>query len=59
MRTALELAAAAVAIAAVVRGVRLATSRPRPLDLGGMLLATAGLALAVTMITAASAALGR
>jgi hypothetical protein len=59
MRTLLEVSAAVAGIASVLRGVRLATTRSRPLDLGGMVLAAAGLALAVLMITAASGALAR
>jgi hypothetical protein len=59
MAAALELAGAALGVALVARGLRIALSRPRPRDLGGMILAAAGLALAVTMLTAASGVLGR
>ena len=57
IQTALEIVGAVVGIALVVRGLRLALGRPRPMDLGGMALAALGMALAVWMITAASGAL--
>jgi hypothetical protein len=59
MRLVLEIGGAAAGIAALLRGVRVATTRPRPRDLGGMLLAALGMALALGMLSAASAALGR
>jgi hypothetical protein len=59
MAAVLELAGAALGFALVARGLRIALSRPRPRDLGGMILAAAGLALAVAMLTAASGVLGR
>ena len=55
----LELAAAALGVGLVARGLRIALSRPRPRDLAGMMLAAAGLALAVAMLTAASGVIGR
>ena len=55
----LDLAGAALGVGLLARGLRLALSRPRPQDLAGMMLAAAGLALAVAMLTAASGVIGR
>lgn len=54
-----HLLLAALGVFLAVRGVRLATTRPRPDNLLGMLLATAGVALALGSLATGIWWLGR
>jgi hypothetical protein len=53
------LAVLCLGVALTLAGIRIATTHPRPRDLGGMLLAAAGLALALGGMFAAVTSLGR
>jgi hypothetical protein len=59
MKLLLSVLAAAAGAGMCVFGVKLATSRPRPTSLGGMVLAAAGMALALSSIAAAAWLTGR
>ena len=59
MKVALYLLAAAAGVALGVHGIRLATTRGRPHNLGGMVLATVGVGLALSSLAAAAWWLGR
>ena len=59
MKVALYLLAALAGVLLCTHGVRLATTRPRPQNLAGMVLATAGVGLALSSMAAAAWWLGR
>ena len=54
-----HLALAALGVFLTIRGVRLATTRPRPDNLLGMVLATVGMALAIGSLATGVWWLGR
>jgi hypothetical protein len=58
MRALLFLVVAGAGIALAVKGVVLGTSRPRPLNLAGMVMAALGLGLALSALSTAAGHLG-
>jgi hypothetical protein len=59
MKAAAHLLLAALGAIVALRGVQLATSRPRPQNLFGMVLAAVGVALTVSSLATAAWWLGR
>jgi hypothetical protein len=58
MRALLYLVVAGVGVALTNKGVTLGTSRPRPLNLAGMVMAALGLGLALSALSMAAGHLG-
>jgi hypothetical protein len=58
MRALLYLILAGVGVALATRGVRLSTTRPRPLNLAGMVMAAVGVGVALSALSIAAGHLG-